>query len=50
VRAERGKPDQIVTSRTTLDRAKKRSHARSPGLVNLRGRQAEIEVFEIADA
>jgi adenylate cyclase len=41
------KPDQIVCSRATLDRAKKSFNTTSLGTVSLRGRQAEIEVFEI---
>lgn len=41
------KPDQIVCSRATLDRAKKSYNTRSLGMVTLRGRQAEMEVFEI---
>ena len=41
------KPDQIVCSRATLDRAKKAYNATSLGKVTLRGRQAEMEVFEI---
>jgi adenylate cyclase len=41
------KPDQIVCSRATLDRAKKPFNATSLGMVSLRGRRAEIEVFEI---
>jgi adenylate cyclase len=42
------KPGQIVCSRATLDRAKKPCNTTSLGMVNLRGRQAEIEVFEIS--
>jgi adenylate cyclase len=41
------KPDQIVCSRATLDRTRKPVNATSLGMVNLRGRQAEMEVFEI---
>jgi adenylate cyclase len=41
------KPDQIVVSRATLDRAKKSFDTKSLGKVSLRGRQAEIEVFEV---
>jgi adenylate cyclase len=41
------KPGQIVCSRATLDRAKKSYNTTSLGTVSLRGRQAEIEVFEI---
>ena len=41
------KPDQIVCSRATLERAKKSFNATSLGMVSLRGRQSEIEVFEI---
>jgi adenylate cyclase len=41
------KADQIVASRATLDRASKAVDAKSLGMVNLRGRQAEIEVFQI---
>ena len=41
------KPDQIVCSRATLERAKKSYNATSLGMVNLRGRQSEMEVFEI---
>ena len=41
------KPDQIVVSRATLDRAKKSYDTRALGKVALRGRQAEVEVFEI---
>ena len=41
------KPDQIVCSRATLDRAKGAYDTKSLGTVSLRGRQAELEVFEI---
>ena len=41
------KPGQIVCSRATLDRAKKSFNTKSLGTVSLRGRQAEMEVFEI---
>jgi adenylate cyclase len=41
------KPDQIVCSRATLDRAKKSFNTKSLGMVSLRGRQSEMEVFEI---
>ena len=41
------KPGQIVCSRATLDRATKSVNATSLGTVSLRGRQAEMEVFEI---
>jgi adenylate cyclase len=41
------KPDQIVCSRATLDRAKKSFNTTSLGMVSLRGRQSEMEVFEI---
>ena len=41
------KPDQIVVSRATLDRAKKPFNTKSLGMVSLRGRTAEMEVFEI---
>jgi adenylate cyclase len=41
------KPDQIVCSRATLDRAKGSYDTKSLGTVSLRGRQAELEVFEI---
>jgi adenylate cyclase len=41
------KPDQIVCSRATLDRARKPHDAKSLGKIGLRGRQAEVEVFEI---
>ena len=41
------KPGQIVCSRATLDRTKKSFNATSLGTVSLRGRQAEMEVFEI---
>src|SRR5207245_3649742 len=41
------KPDQIVCSRATLDRTKKPFDTTSLGTVSLRGRQAEMEVFEI---
>ena len=41
------KPDQIVCSRATLDRAKGSYNTKSLGTVSLRGRQAEMEVFEI---
>jgi adenylate cyclase len=42
------KPDQILVSRATLDRAAKQVDSASLGRVNLRGRQAEVEVFEIS--
>jgi adenylate cyclase len=41
------RPDQIVASRATIDRARKPWQARPLGPVSLRGRQAEMEVFEI---
>ena len=41
------KPGQIVVSRATLDRAKKPYATTSLGMVSLRGRQSEMEVFEI---
>jgi adenylate cyclase len=41
------RPDQIIVSRATLDRASRAADAKSLGMVNLRGRQAEIEVFAI---
>jgi adenylate cyclase len=41
------KPGQIVCSRATLDRTTKPFNATSLGTVSLRGRQAEMEVFEI---
>ena len=41
------KPGQIVVSRETLDRMKRKVHATSLGLVALRGRQTEVEVFEV---
>jgi adenylate cyclase len=41
------KPGQIVCTRATLDRAKKSYNAVSLGMVSLRGRQSEVEVFEI---
>ena len=41
------KPDQIVCSRATLDRAKRSYNTTSLGMVSLRGRQSEMEVFEI---
>jgi adenylate cyclase len=41
------KPGQIVCSRATLDRARKAFNTRSLGTVSLRGRQGEMEVFEI---
>jgi class 3 adenylate cyclase len=40
------KPGPIVCSRATLDRTKKSFNATSLGTVSLRGRQAEMEVFE----
>ena len=40
------KPDQIVCSRATLDRAKKSYNTTSLGTVSLRGRTAEMEVFD----
>jgi adenylate cyclase len=40
-------PDQIVCTRATLDRVKKTFDAKSLGMAALRGRQAELEVFEI---
>ena len=39
--------DQIVCSRATLERAKRTYNATSCGMVSLRGRQGEMEVFEI---
>ena len=39
--------DQIVCSRATLERAKRTYNATSLGMVSLRGRQGEMEVFEI---
>lgn len=41
------KPDQILCTRATLDRMKKTFDTKSLGMAALRGRQAEIEVFEI---
>ena len=41
------KPDQIVCSRATLDRAKKKVKTKPLGTVSLRGRMADVEVFEI---
>lgn len=41
------KPGQIVCSRATLDRAKGSYNTTSLGMVSLRGRQSEMEVFEI---
>jgi adenylate cyclase len=41
------KPGQIVCSRATLDRAKQSYNTTSLGMVSLRGRQSEMEVFEI---
>ena len=41
------KPDQIVVSRATLDRAKKAVETAPLGAVSLRGRRAEMEIFEI---
>jgi len=41
------KPGQIVCTRATLDRAKKSFNTKSLGMVSLRGRQGEMEVFEI---
>jgi adenylate cyclase len=41
------KPGQIVCSRATLDRTTKPFNTTSLGTVSLRGRQAEMEVFEI---
>jgi adenylate cyclase len=40
-------PDQIVISRGTLDRLTRKVPTRSMGNVSLRGRHAEIEVFEV---
>ena len=40
-------PDQIVITRGTLERLTRNVNTRSMGNVNLRGRQAEIEVFEV---
>jgi hypothetical protein len=37
-----------VCTRATLDRAKKPFNTRSLGMVSLRGRQSEVEVFEIS--
>ena len=42
------KPGQIVCTRATLDRAKKSFNTKSLGMVSLRGRQGEMEVFEIS--
>ena len=41
------KPGQIVCTRATLDRAKKSYPTTSLGMVSLRGRQSDMEVFEI---
>jgi len=41
------KPGQIVCTRATLDRATKSYTTTSLGMVSLRGRQSEMEVFEI---
>jgi len=41
------KPGQIVCTRATLDRANKSFNTKSLGMVSLRGRQGEVEVFEI---
>lgn len=41
------KPDQIVISRDTLDRLKQPVNAQPLGRFTLRGRQAEVEVFQI---
>jgi len=41
------KPGQIVCSRATLDRARRSYNTTSLGMVSLRGRQSEMEVFEI---
>jgi adenylate cyclase len=41
------KPDQILCTRATLDRMKKTFDTKSLGMAALRGRQAEIEMFEI---
>ena len=41
------KPGQIVVSRATLDRAKESFNSTSLGMVSLRGRGSEMEVFEI---
>lgn len=41
------KPGQIVISRDTLDRLKRKVNATSLGQVELRGKQNEIEVFEV---
>lgn len=41
------RPGQIVISRETLDRLKRKVHATSLGHVGLRGRQNDVEVFEV---
>ena len=41
------KPDQIVVSRATVDRLSTPVSASSLGAFSLRGRQAEVEVFEV---
>jgi len=41
------KPGQIVCTRATLERTTKPFNTTSLGMVSLRGRQSEIEVFDI---
>jgi adenylate cyclase len=41
------KPGQIVISRETLDRLKRKVHATSVGHVGLQGKQSDVEVFEV---
>src|SRR5206468_10475729 len=42
------RPDQIVLSRATVDRLTRPAATASLGAFTLRGRQVEVEVFEIA--
>ena len=41
------KPDQIILSRATVDRLTRAVSTAPLGSFSLRGRQAEVEVFEI---
>jgi adenylate cyclase len=42
------RPGQIVCTRATLDRATKSFNTKSLGMVSLRGRESDVEVFEIS--
>ena len=41
------KPDQIIVTRETMDRLKQPIPSTSLGRVTVRGRQAEVEIFEL---